>query len=110
MGHTYSLRFRLRPTPDPMSPTTELVESMFAVLDELGVADDVSEVGPDGTYALWLEVLAADPEAAVGQAIEHLYRTQELTRPDSEPDEIVSIEILVGSSSSSDEAQLPAAI
>jgi hypothetical protein len=110
MGNAYSLRFRLRPSGAPTVTNLEIVEGMFGALEDLGVANDVSEIGPDGTYALWLEVIAADPAAAVEQSIRHLRVAQGLTRPDTEPDETVSIEILVGSGSSPDGSAMPAAI
>lgn len=110
MSHMYSLRFRLRPSGTPARASSELTESMYFALDDLGVADDVSELAADGTYALWLETLATSPDAAIGHCIGLLHQAQELTRPGSPLDEIVAIEVILGAEVDSDAPPLSAAI
>lgn len=110
MDQTYSLRFRLRPSATSAGASSESINSMYVVLDDLGVADDVSDLGADGTYALWLEFAASSPEAAVGQSIGLLHKAQELTRPHSDPDKIVSIEVILGANDSSDVVPLSTAM
>lgn len=96
MGRTYSMRFRLRPSSEALPRGAMLADEMFRILDAIGVVDDVSDPGSDGTYAVWLHIEAERPEAAVGTAIAHLDQAQRTTRPFAPPDELVSIEVLIG--------------
>jgi hypothetical protein len=95
MTDTFSLRFRLLPSTAPGSDDASVGDAMFALLDEIGVGDDVSNVAEDGSYALWLELVADGPQAALSKAMKFLAQAQEASRPGTEPDGIMSIEVLV---------------
>ena len=107
MGHAYSLRFRLRPRLNPNEASRARSSTGSSLcLTKQGIADDISDLGLDGTYALWLNLVAESPEDAVGAAISQLYLALNATRPDWEPDQIVSIEISLEPNASAAESTL----
>jgi hypothetical protein len=109
VGTTYSLRFRLRAQPNGAVDQSDTLDSLYAWLDRHGVAEDVADVGVDGTYVLWLTVEADDPHEAVGRSMALVENAQREVSPLGTLDEIVSIEI-AATGRSDDAAAIPAAI
>lgn len=110
MGRAYSMRLRLRPRVSWAVTDPASLEALFVVLDQQGVAEDVSDVGADGTYIVWLTLTADDLQEAVGQSVICLEDAQRKTRPTAPLDEVISIEVSVAPTNSDDSPSIPAAI
>jgi hypothetical protein len=71
----YGLRFRL--LADPQTEDVEAVHlRLFEVLDEMGVAEDISSPDGSGRFNLWLTVTASAPEEALRVGIKHLVEAE----------------------------------